>query len=103
MRKENGAAGILVIILLLIIIGGAIYSYFYLYLPLQEAQQTPELETKLIKNTQEEEFEEENVVFEDIPETESTPQEINNQALEEMDEIMLSVEGDEDLSDLGEY
>lgn len=41
------------------------------------------------------------VVFEDIPEDEYTPVEINNEALDELDSIMESLE-EEDLSDLSD-
>ncbi|MFC1755851.1 hypothetical protein ACFLZK_00450 [Patescibacteria group bacterium] len=45
--------------------------------------------------------EDEEVVFEDIPEDEYTPVEINNEALDELDSIMESLE-EEDLSDLSD-
>ena len=102
-KNENGLAELIVILFLSIIIG--LVAYWYLNLR-QKPASTNQVEDKtiLIKKTKEstvEEPEQEMVHFEEVNEDESTPEEINNEVLEELDEIILSLdEEDEDLSDL---
>jgi hypothetical protein len=71
------------------------------YLPNLEAlSTTTATETKLIKKTAGSEEDKQNVEFETMEETENTPKEIDNDAVEELDEIILSIDANEDLSDL---
>jgi hypothetical protein len=72
-----------------------------IYLPNLETISTPTVtETKLIKKTSTMEKTEESMEFEVMVETENTPPEIDNETVEELDELIISIDEDEDLSDL---
>ncbi len=106
-QKEKGLAALIIIILLSVLLGLAAYWYLNLR-PKRQTPGTDEERTVLIKKTQDtsardmaEDEEPFLVSFEDLDEDEDTPEEINNEVLEELDQIILSLdEDDEDISDL---
>lgn len=103
MNNNKGIAPIIIILFLALVIAGGIYWYINIYLPGISAYSAPSAtETKYIKKTQVQESspQKETTEFEELSEDESTPDEINNDVLNELDEIILSIEGNEDISDL---
>lgn len=99
-KNQRGVAPIFAILLIVLMAGAAAYWYFMFYLPGLKNNASPTAtETKLIKKTENTQ-ESTDASFKQIPEDENTPGEIDNTSLDEMDQIILSVDGSEDLSDL---
>lgn len=99
-NHENGALSVILILLVVAAIG----LLTYLFISSRAQPQTMMEETTFV-TTQEESAPTETAdeEFAPVEEDETTPEEINNQALDELDQLILSVEGTEDLSDLGDY
>jgi len=92
--KNNKGFSLLILIVVVAVLG-LVAAWFAIY-----SDSGPALKiANQIRNNDSQDKEE--VVFEDIPEDEYTPVEINNEALDELDSIMDSLE-DEDLSELGD-
>lgn len=105
-QKEEGV--LVIYLVLLLVIAGGLAAYWYLYVrqPSPQTSMEPMDRDVFVRTTDDAGKEAEEMIdegFEEIVEDESTPEEINNQTLQELDELILSVEGDEDLTDLGEY
>jgi hypothetical protein len=89
------------LLLLVLVVGIAAYWYLVYFKPgMKEASSPTVTETKLIKKTETTGDSSPSGQMNEMPESENTPSEINNQAVDEMDQIILSVDGSEDLSDL---
>jgi len=103
MEKQKGLS-IILILLLVVLLGGLAFYFFVV-----KEQGAPKLKLGefgrevFVKKTQEEDSMEEEKIFEPIVEDDKTPEEINNRVLNELDEIIISIDDDESLSDLEEY
>jgi len=92
-------------LLLVVLLGGLAFYFLVLNKQSELDEMSSDLSGKevFVKKTQEEEPEETEKIFDSIVEDENTPDEINNQVLYELDQIITSIDEDEDLSDLEEY
>ncbi len=88
MKKENGIAGVLLLLLTVAVLVAAYFVY-----SIYVGQKTVEERDQMYSAPSV-------TVFEKIPESNSTPEEIDNNTLNEMDNLVNSVDDPGDLSDL---
>ncbi|MFC1722314.1 hypothetical protein ACFL0C_01555 [Patescibacteria group bacterium] len=101
-KSEKGVASIIFILIILVLIGVIIYMYFG-GIPSSPEPSTTNLETTtmIVKESEEEELPEAEDVFERLDEDETTPNEINNETVDELDSLIKSVDStEEDIADL---
>ena len=97
-KSEKGIASIVFILIILVLIGVIVYLYMD-KISSSPASDVNEETSLIIKEEAQNGMEE--GAFEEIPEDETTPEEINNEKLKELDSIVESVESiEEDFSDL---
>ena len=96
MNSQKGISTILILLVGALVVGVGVYFFLG---KAGDGDKMMEKETKvLIKQTEEES--EPNEAFGSLSEDSDTPEEINNDVVDELDELILSIEGNEDLSDL---
>ena len=97
MSRQHGSAVIILVLLLIVLLGG--FSFF---LYTSKGKSVEVKDTPMVVNTQEQ-IEETKATFKVLPETAQTPEVINNQVLDEMDQMIESIEDSENLEDLDTY
>lgn len=102
-NKERGLSAIILLLVLVVLSAFAAYWYLYIRQPTPAPLSKTSTDDVYVKTEQNLEQEQEVEEFTALEEDASTPEEIDNEAMDELDQLILSVEGDEDLSDLGEY
>ena len=97
--KESQQGGVIILLLLIVLAVGAAYYFFGLKIPIIDKLRGIEVE-KSVEEPEEVVVPTTEPAFEAIPEPATTPAEVNNDALDELDSLMNSVEDQETVDDL---